>query len=344
MIKAITTKYNGYRFRSRLEARWAIFFDMAEIGWEYEPEGFTIGKDNYLIDFKIQSIESKPVDLYVEIKPKKPTEEEIRKCFNLALESGIDVIMICGSPGLVEFNKLVDDWSIKTGYTIINFPSRYNLGDQIKEIEFDTWCQTNRFSSFQTDPTGKSIDVWPLYLIHKQVNSEIPLFDIVSRIHDNVFSNLYSLTTYGQLINSTYISSEPKGRFTDHPRLMYAYEISRSVRFEFDEYNLHIPTEFYLALDRIPINDKYRDKTNSWSLYYNKKKKTFKAEKPNISVGGNLTLIEKRCPSELIKTFTKIYKNRDSNISKVKEVWKGFLFRYSLRSEDEYLVRRPNYK
>ena len=27
-IKPIETKYNGYRFRSRLEARWAVFFDM----------------------------------------------------------------------------------------------------------------------------------------------------------------------------------------------------------------------------------------------------------------------------------------------------------------------------
>ena len=33
MIKAIDTVYNGYKFRSRLEARWAVFFD--EIGIEY---------------------------------------------------------------------------------------------------------------------------------------------------------------------------------------------------------------------------------------------------------------------------------------------------------------------
>ena len=27
-IKAIETYYKGYRFRSRLEARWAVFFDL----------------------------------------------------------------------------------------------------------------------------------------------------------------------------------------------------------------------------------------------------------------------------------------------------------------------------
>ena len=37
-IKPIETVYNGYRFRSRLEARWAVFFDAAGIEYEYEPE------------------------------------------------------------------------------------------------------------------------------------------------------------------------------------------------------------------------------------------------------------------------------------------------------------------
>src|SRR5687768_16473953 len=42
-IKAIETSYAGCRFRSRTEARWAVFFDAIGIGWEYEPQGFTIG-------------------------------------------------------------------------------------------------------------------------------------------------------------------------------------------------------------------------------------------------------------------------------------------------------------
>lgn len=37
---AIETKYKGHIFRSRLEARWAVFFDAAGIDWTYEPEGF----------------------------------------------------------------------------------------------------------------------------------------------------------------------------------------------------------------------------------------------------------------------------------------------------------------
>lgn len=55
-IKAIETRYAGHRFRSRLEARWAVFFDAYDIPWEYEPQGFVIPLENgesmpYLPDF-----------------------------------------------------------------------------------------------------------------------------------------------------------------------------------------------------------------------------------------------------------------------------------------------------
>ena len=51
-IKAIETDYNGYKFRSRLEARWAVFFDAAKIKYEYEPEGYELAdNERYLPDF-----------------------------------------------------------------------------------------------------------------------------------------------------------------------------------------------------------------------------------------------------------------------------------------------------
>jgi len=50
-IKAIETVYNGYRFRSRLEARWAVFFDTLGIEYRYEPEGFDLDGIWYLPDF-----------------------------------------------------------------------------------------------------------------------------------------------------------------------------------------------------------------------------------------------------------------------------------------------------
>lgn len=43
-MKAIETHYAGCRFRSRLEARWAVFFDTYRIRWEYEPQGFVCSR------------------------------------------------------------------------------------------------------------------------------------------------------------------------------------------------------------------------------------------------------------------------------------------------------------
>jgi len=53
-IQPIPTKYKGIEFRSRLEARWAVFFDTLEIRWEYEPECFDLGNGIYYTpDFKV---------------------------------------------------------------------------------------------------------------------------------------------------------------------------------------------------------------------------------------------------------------------------------------------------
>ena len=48
-LKAIETEYKGYRFRSRLEARWAIFFDTCSINWEYESEGIILSDGTYYL-------------------------------------------------------------------------------------------------------------------------------------------------------------------------------------------------------------------------------------------------------------------------------------------------------
>lgn len=50
-MKPIETRYAGYHFRSRLEARWAVFFDSLGIRWEYEPQGYDLPAGPYLPDF-----------------------------------------------------------------------------------------------------------------------------------------------------------------------------------------------------------------------------------------------------------------------------------------------------
>jgi len=86
-IEATPTIYKGVRFRSRLEARWAVFWDELGVKWEYEPQPFKFsdGKQ-YTPDFWIVDLR-----LWVEIKPnaKIAHEEEAElKCLQLAGETG----------------------------------------------------------------------------------------------------------------------------------------------------------------------------------------------------------------------------------------------------------------
>jgi hypothetical protein len=69
-MKAIQTQYKGYLFRSRLEARWAVFFDACGIDFEYEPEGYDLGNGlMYLPDFLLHGVDGRGGgDLYVEVK------------------------------------------------------------------------------------------------------------------------------------------------------------------------------------------------------------------------------------------------------------------------------------
>ena len=79
-IKPIKTIYKGYRFRSRLEARWAVFFDACGVEWEYEPEGFDLGDGIcYLPDFLLHGVKGYVEgDLYVEVKGSL-TDEDLFK-------------------------------------------------------------------------------------------------------------------------------------------------------------------------------------------------------------------------------------------------------------------------
>lgn len=78
MIQPIETKYGGYRFRSRTEARWAVFLDAIGEPWEYEKEGYELSKW-YLPDFYLPRM-----NCWLEIKGQKPTDEEIKLCEELS--------------------------------------------------------------------------------------------------------------------------------------------------------------------------------------------------------------------------------------------------------------------
>lgn len=64
-MKVIQTEYKGTIYRSRTEARWAVFMSVLNFPFIYEPEGFDLGKDGwYIPDFYLPSM-----DTFMEIKP-----------------------------------------------------------------------------------------------------------------------------------------------------------------------------------------------------------------------------------------------------------------------------------
>lgn len=75
MIAALETEYRGMLFRSRLEARWAVFFDNLGVPYQYEQRGFNLPpvkgrgkKMKYLPDFWIPPSPKFPKELWVEVK------------------------------------------------------------------------------------------------------------------------------------------------------------------------------------------------------------------------------------------------------------------------------------
>lgn len=78
-VKPIETHYRGFRFRSRLEARWAVFFDHIGLVWEYEKEGYKLPSGRqYLPDFFFPNFpytgNEYPGGCFIEIKPTMPED------------------------------------------------------------------------------------------------------------------------------------------------------------------------------------------------------------------------------------------------------------------------------
>lgn len=66
-IKALETTYNGVTYRSRTEARWAVFFDELKLNFLYEHQGYAVDGWPYLPDFLL--LETTTPTLYAEVKP-----------------------------------------------------------------------------------------------------------------------------------------------------------------------------------------------------------------------------------------------------------------------------------
>lgn len=105
-LKAIETEHDGWKFRSRLEARWAVILGYLGITYYYEDEGFDLGDGLwYLPDFWLPYH-----GWWLEIKGKEPTEEETEKARRLAEQSGCPVVILAGNIGDFKAHSFPDSW------------------------------------------------------------------------------------------------------------------------------------------------------------------------------------------------------------------------------------------
>lgn len=102
-FRPIETRAYGHRFRSRTEARWAVFFTALGLRWEYEPEGFNIDGELYLPDFRVWTPQGEPI--WYEVKPLNVTADSKLEKLCKALDrqrgedwSAIRAVLLNGSP------------------------------------------------------------------------------------------------------------------------------------------------------------------------------------------------------------------------------------------------------
>lgn len=91
-IEAIETVLHGVRFRSRLEAKWALWCREMGIATEYEPEAVHTKRGRRWCDFWLRDL-----GLWAEIKPTAtPPDAEMALC--LAEQTGSGLLWVAGEP------------------------------------------------------------------------------------------------------------------------------------------------------------------------------------------------------------------------------------------------------
>lgn len=158
VLKPIETRYRGYRFRSRLEARWAVFFDALGVRWEYEKEGYELTEGRYLPDFWLPEL-----NLWLEIKPTYPDwdSETLKKCRSLGYATNKPVGVAWGLPSmsptaesglLIMCGDIGDSSGGESTWTSVFALSRKDGGAVC------VCCNSNSERSFYT--TGETMEPW----------------------------------------------------------------------------------------------------------------------------------------------------------------------------------------
>ena len=102
-IDAIETTYKGINFRSKLEAKWAVFFDLCGWRWEYEP----INLNGWYPDFALYG--EKGNEVFVEVKPVTDSAQcwdTVQKMMKSCEDRHNDLLLLGVGPFLQEWGSM----------------------------------------------------------------------------------------------------------------------------------------------------------------------------------------------------------------------------------------------
>ncbi len=178
-IQSIETKYKGYKFRSKLEALWAVFFDSMSVKWAYEPKRFPYKKTTYLPDFYLEEF-----NIWVEIKPTKPSTLQMNKAQAVAEQSGEIMLLFAGFPNLQRYRDQAQkevNLELSDSYVMMFLPDIKNkiiFGANNLFHMLDRDLQTKVvllfivFGSQRAKFQGSTmLDLMTLTLVEEQINS-----------------------------------------------------------------------------------------------------------------------------------------------------------------------------
>lgn len=178
-IAAKPTLYRGIRFRSRLEARWAVFFDAIGREWVYEPAFPELASLGYQPDFLLE--DNMGGTAIHEIKPLIGGWDGLAGCLNDFMgdtryqqAAGIlqtRLILTVGTPGEWEQGRLAGYGHV----SIMWYPTRsadelYEWAECIQCSRIALWQDGNPMCCPRKPPVG-------------------PLYDAFARVRDESYED-----------------------------------------------------------------------------------------------------------------------------------------------------------
>lgn len=215
LIQPIETRYASHRFRSRLEARWAVFFTTLGIRWQYEPQGYTVGpaKTPYLPDFLLPDLRT-----FVEVKG-DADRLDLGLLANLTHSRDAERILILGSVPHLEAGAIPLHTLLTPVFDFRRDPSITTFAPAFEAIETLDDEGKDAVKALMRHYRRTPVACYPaFFLASTQVTNLIPL----------------ALPTWNPS-EAEVLNPQTAWPILPMPRVADAYEAARSARFEHGE-------------------------------------------------------------------------------------------------------------